>query len=55
MAEKTKKVKVKLHAACYVGGKLRAAGETVEIRKEIAKDFGTLVKAEKPEETPKEK
>lgn len=55
MAE-IKKVKVKLAAACYVDGKLRAEGDTVEIHKEIAKHFGAIVKAEKPDEkTPEEK
>lgn len=44
----TKKVKVKLTHACYVGGKLCAEGETVEVRKEIAKEFGEIVKEEKP-------
>lgn len=36
------KVSVKLSADCYVGGKLRKKGETVELSEEIAADFGEL-------------
>jgi hypothetical protein len=39
MAEKPQKVKIKLAAACYVGGKLRAAGEEVEIREDLVESF----------------
>lgn len=33
------KVKGKLFAACYVGGKLRQAGEEVEVDKSVAESF----------------
>lgn len=42
------KVKVKLFADCYVGGKLRGAGETVEVKAEVASEFGEPIA---PEET----
>ncbi|HEY8562797.1 MAG TPA: hypothetical protein VIL74_20635 [Pyrinomonadaceae bacterium] len=54
MAKKTEKVKVKLAAACYVGGKLRAEGDVVEVKKEIAKEFGEIVKEPKSD-APKDK
>ncbi len=41
------KVKGKLKADCYVGGVLRKAGEEVEVREEVAKDFLVDEKAEK--------
>ena len=33
------KVKGKLKADCYVGGVLRKAGEEVEVKAEVAKEF----------------
>jgi uncharacterized protein YidB (DUF937 family) len=39
MAEKTEKVKVKLTHAAYVGGKLRQAGEEVEVRSDLVEEF----------------
>ena len=38
------KVKVKLFADCYVGGKIRKKGCEVSLSEEIAKDFGEIVK-----------
>jgi len=47
------KVKGKLIADCYVGGKLRKAGEEVEVSEEIAEDFfGKKEEKPKPDAKP---
>lgn len=43
------KVKVKLAGDSYVDGAIRKAGEEVEVPKDIAAEFGTVVKGKKEE------